>query len=53
MLTFDSINKIRSEFYNVLISLFTYYKEFVGKDIYGDTTFDIKRFCQISNKLYR
>lgn len=50
MLAIDKINAIRNEFYKVLLELFAYYKEFVGKDQFGDTTFDVKRFCQISNK---
>ena len=41
----DLISKIRGAFYQVLLELFAYYKEFVGKDIDGETTFDIKRFC--------
>jgi hypothetical protein len=41
---------IRNEFYKVLLELFAYYKEFVGKDGFGDATFDIKRFNQISPK---
>jgi len=43
-LPLDKINQIRNEFYKVLLELFAYYKEFVGKDSYGDMTFDIKRF---------
>ena len=53
MMSLDKINLIRNEFYKVLLELFEYYKEFVGKDLYGDTTFDIKRFCQLSNKQFR
>ena len=48
-----AINEIRKAFYRVLLELFAYYKEFKGKDIDGEPTFDIKRFCQISNKNYR
>ncbi len=32
MLSENGINKIRAAFYNVLIELFVYYKEFVGRD---------------------
>jgi hypothetical protein len=53
MLTLESIGKIRDQFYRVLLELFAYYKEFVGKDPFGDATFDIKRFCQISQKQFR
>jgi hypothetical protein len=52
-LALDKVNLIRNEFYKVLLELFTYYKDFVGKDVYGEATFDIKRFCQISNKQFR
>jgi hypothetical protein len=37
----------------VLLELFAYYKEFVNKDVYGDTVFDIRRFCQVSKKEYK
>lgn len=49
----EKVNAIRNEFYKVLLELFTYYKEFVAKDNYGDTTFDVKRFTQISKKEFR
>lgn len=52
-LQLDKINLIRNEFYKVLLELFAYYKEFVNKDAYGDTIFDIKRFCQVSKKEYK
>ena len=58
-LSSEKIELIRKAFYSVLLELFAYYKEFVGKDnsIFGgdtyETTFDVKRFCQISNKQYR
>lgn len=48
-----AIREIRNAFYNVLLELFAYYKEFVGKDADGEVSFDIKRFCQLSNKQYR
>jgi hypothetical protein len=46
----DKIKMVRSEFYKVLLELFAFYKEFVGKDSYGDPVFNIKLFCQISNR---
>ncbi len=50
MISMEKINQIRNAFYTVLLEIFAYYKEFVGKDVDGEPTFDIKRFCQISNK---
>jgi hypothetical protein len=44
MISIEKINLIRNEFYKVLLELFAYYKDFVSKDAYGDTTFDVKRF---------
>lgn len=45
MMSIDKINQIRNAFYTVLLELFAYYKEFVGKDFDYEPTFDIKRFC--------
>jgi len=53
LLSMAAISSIRNAFYSVLLELFAYYKEFVGKDSDGEAIFDIKRFCQISNKQYR
>jgi hypothetical protein len=53
MMSLKTIDSIRNAFYEVLLQLFAYYNEFVRKDDYGDITFDIKRFMQISNKQYR
>lgn len=50
MIAMDKIKQVRSEFYKVLLELFAFYKEFVGKDSYGDPVFNIKLFCQISNR---
>ena len=50
MLSKEAISEIRNAFYKVLLELFAYYKEFVRRDEFGDITFDIKRFMQISNK---
>ena len=33
--------------------MFAFYKDLVRKDSYGDTTFDVKNFLQISNKEFR
>lgn len=52
-LALDKINLIRNEFYKVLLELFANYKEFVNKDPYGDTVFDIRLFCQVSKKEYK
>lgn len=41
----EAINKIRNEFYSVLLELFAFYKEFIGKEPDGEKTFDVKRFC--------
>lgn len=46
----EAIQEIRNAFYQVLLELFAYYNEFVRKDEFGDVSFDIKRFMQISNK---
>ena len=45
MISVEGIKEIRKAFYNVLLELFIYYKEFVGRDADSDVTFDIKRFC--------
>ncbi len=52
-MTMERINSIRNEFYKVLLELFTHYKQFVSKDAYGDTTFDVKNFQKISQKQFR
>lgn len=52
-LTMEKINQFRNEFYKVLLELFAFYKELVRKDSYGDTTFDVKNFLQMSNKEFR
>lgn len=52
-MTMERINSIRNEFYKVLLELFTHYKQFVSKDPYGDTTFDVKNFQKISQKQFR
>ncbi len=52
-MSWASINGIRNAFYSTLLELFAYYKEFVGSDPDGEATFDITRFCKISNKQYR
>ena len=52
-LTMDKINQFRNEFYKVLLELFAFYKELVRKDEYGDTTFDVKNFLQMSNREFR
>ncbi|CDW84381.1 UNKNOWN [Stylonychia lemnae] len=53
MLSQNAINNIRNAFYQTLLELFAYYKEFVQRDQDGEIQFDIKRFIQFSNKQYK
>jgi hypothetical protein len=53
-LTMEKINAFRNEFYKVLLELFAFYKDLVRKDQqFGEVTFDVKNFLQMSNKEFR
>jgi hypothetical protein len=53
-LTIELINKIRNQFYSVLLELFTHYSQFVGEDQFGDKTFNVRAFISFGdNKIYK
>jgi hypothetical protein len=53
MISMEKIQAIRNAFYQVILELFAFYKEFVDKDQDGGVVFEIKRFMQISNKQFK